>query len=114
MMNSPHGWSAWNIYGLFHLYELTGEVRYLERGMNAMGACAQLMGLDGTLRWAFVPDPQRQTRVFVKDEAAAAQGRVAGRHAERTIGEEYVPMISSWWTAPPHTQVSATPPWAAR
>lgn len=106
MMNSPHGWSAWNIYGLFHLYELTGEVRYLERGMNAMGACAQLMGLDGTLRWAFVPDPQRQTRVFVKDEAAAAQGRVAGRHAERTIGEEYVPMISSWWTAPPHTQVS--------
>lgn len=43
--------------------------------MNAMGACAQLMGLDGTLRWAFVPDPQRQTRVFVKDEAAAAQGR---------------------------------------
>lgn len=106
MMNSPHGWSAWNIYGLFHLYELTGEVRYLERGMNAMGACAQLMGLDGTLRWAFVPDPQRQARVFVKDEAAAAQGRVAGRHAERTIGEEYVPMISSWWTAPPHTQVS--------
>lgn len=115
MMNSPHGWSAWNIYGLFHLYELTGEVRYLERGMNAMGACAQLMGLDGTLRWAFVPDPQRQARVFVKDEAAAAQGRVAGRHAERTIGEEYVPMISSWWTAPPHTQVSGLHrPWAAR
>lgn len=55
-----------NIYGLFHLYELTGEVRYLERGMNAMGACAQLMGLDGTLRWAFVPDPQRQARDFCK------------------------------------------------
>ena len=48
--------------------------------MNAMGACAQLMGLDGTLRWAFVPDPQRQTRVFVKDEAAAAQ--VAGARVE--------------------------------
>ena len=106
MMNSPHGWSAWNLYGLFHLYELTGEAAYLERGMNAMGACAQLMGLDGTLRWAFVPDPQRQVRLFVRDEAAAAQGRVAGLHTPRTLGEEYVPMISGWWTAPRHTQVS--------
>lgn len=62
MMNSPHGWSAWNIYGLFHLYELTGEVRYLERGMNAMGACAQLMGLDGTLlAWRSCPTPAADT-----------------------------------------------------
>ena len=36
MMNSPHGWSAWNIYALFNLYELTGDQQYLERGMNAM------------------------------------------------------------------------------
>ncbi len=42
MMNSPHGWSAWNIYALFNIYELTGDVSYLERGMNAMGSCAQL------------------------------------------------------------------------
>lgn len=103
MMNSPHGWSAWNIYGLLHLYELTGEASYLRRGMNALGSCAQLMDFDGRLRWAFVPDPHRRVRIFEKNETA---GGVAGRHTERVLGEEYVPMISSWWTAPPHTPVS--------
>ncbi|MFR8530580.1 MAG: hypothetical protein ACLVDB_05335 [Anaeromassilibacillus sp.] len=64
-MNSPHGWSAWNIYALFNLYELTGDQQYLERGMNAMGSCAQLMGFDGTLRWAFIADPYRNTGLWV-------------------------------------------------
>ncbi|MEG0485700.1 MAG: hypothetical protein RR576_09670 [Oscillospiraceae bacterium] len=105
MMVSPHGWSAWNIYGLFHLYELTGEISYLQRGMNAIGSCAQLMGFDGTLRWAFVQDPYRQTRLFVKDEEASHGDHVVGKHIERTIGEEYIPMISGWWTSPPHTLV---------
>ncbi len=94
MMNSPHGWSAWNIYALFNIYELTGDVSYLERGMNAMGSCAQLMGYDGILNWAFVSDPQRDTNFFVKDEEKSEGDVIVGKHEIRTIGEEYVPMIS--------------------
>ena len=105
MMNSPHGWSAWNIYGLFNLYELTGDVDYLERGMNAMGSCAQLMGYDGILNWAFIADPQRDTNFFVKDEEASTDEKIVGKHVRKTIGEEYVPMISYWWKAPKNTWV---------
>ncbi|WP_455683024.1 discoidin domain-containing protein, partial [Thomasclavelia sp.] len=105
MMNSPHGWSAWNIYGLFNLYELTGNVDYLERGMNAMGSCAQLMGYDGILNWAFIADPQRDTNFFVKDEEASIGEKIVGKHIKKTIGEEYVPMISYWWKAPKNTWV---------
>ena len=79
MMNSPHGWSAWNIYALFNMYELTGDQQYLERGMNAMGSCAQLMGFDGTLRWAFVPDPYRNTRQWVKGEETEEEGVYQGQ-----------------------------------
>lgn len=105
MMNSPHGWSAWNIYGLFNLYELTGNTDYLERGMNAMGSCAQLMSFDGTLRWAFVADPYRETRLFVKDEEKTTEDKIVGKHVDTVIGEQYVDMISYWWKAPKNTWV---------
>lgn len=65
MINLPHGWTAWNIYGLFSLYELTGNVKYLERGMNTLGSRAQLMGFDGVLNWTFIWDLQE---IFVCDE----------------------------------------------
>ena len=106
MMNSPHGWTAWSIYGLFNLYELTGNVQYLERGMNALGSCAQLMGYDGVLNWAFIADPQRETQLFVQDEEASDGDTVVGKHVSATIGEEYVPMISYWWKAPENTLVT--------
>ncbi len=106
MMNSPHGWSAWSIYGLFNLYELTGNTDYLERGMNAMGSCAQLMGYDGILNWAFIADPQRHTKFFVKDEEASEGEKIVGKHVDKVIGEEYVPMISYWWKAPKNTYVT--------
>lgn len=105
MMDSPHGWSAWNIYGLFNMYELTGEISYLERGMNAMGSCSQLMDFDGTLRWAFVPDPQRNIRLFVQDEEHSSDCKIVGKYIPATIGEQYIPMISSWWRAPKNTWV---------
>ena len=105
MMNSPHGWSGWNIYALFNLYELTGDQQYLERGMNAMGSCAQLMSFDGTLRWAFVPDPYRKTRQWVKDEEASQGDVIKGKYIDTVIGEEYVDMISYWWRAPKNTWV---------
>lgn len=68
MINSPYGWTAWNIYGLFSLYELTGNVKYLERGMNTLGSRAQLMGFDGVLNWTFIWDLQRNVEIFVCDE----------------------------------------------
>lgn len=105
MMNSPHGWSAWNIYGLFNMYELTGNTDYLERGMNAMGSCAQLMSFDGKLRWAFIADPYRETRLFVKDEDKTTDDKIVGKHVTSVIGEQYVDMISYWWKAPAHTWV---------
>ena len=105
MMNSPHGWSGWSIYALFNLYELTGDQQYLERGMNAMGSCAQLMSFDGTLRWAFIADPYRETKLWVKDEEASQGDVIKGKHVNAVIGEEYVDMISYWWRAPKNTWV---------
>ncbi len=98
MMDSPHGWSAWNAYALIYLYQLTGDVAYLIRGMNTLGACAQLMSWDGVLRWAFVPDPYRETQLFVPENG--------GTHIPAVVGETYIPMISSWWCAPQHQAVS--------
>lgn len=57
-VNSPHGWSAWTIYAKFYLYLLTAKSKYLVEMLNALGACVQLMDLDGNLRWAFAADPQ--------------------------------------------------------
>ena len=106
MMNSPHGWTAWSIYGYFNLYELTGNEEYLRRGMNALGSCAQLMDFDGTLRWAFVGDPYRSTNLFVFDEENSTNGKIAGKHISTVIGEQYVNMISTWWRAPKNTLVN--------
>lgn len=106
MMNSPHGWTAWSIYGYFNLYELTGNEAYLRRGMNALGSCAQLMDFDGTLRWAFVGDPYRSTNLFVYDKENSTEGKIAGKHVSAIIGEQYVDMISTWWRAPKNTLVN--------
>lgn len=103
MMNSPHGWSAWNIYGLFNLYELTGKLEYLQKAMNAMGTTVQVMSFDGRLNWAFVPDPQRNVELLVKDEANSKGDIVAAKYVPYTISEEYVPLTSYWWRAKPHT-----------
>lgn len=106
MMNSPHGWTAWSIYGYFNLYQLTGNEEYLRRGMNALGSCAQLMSFDGKLRWAFVPDPYRSTNLFVYDEENSVDGKIAGKHVSTILGEQYVDMISTWWRAPANTLVN--------
>ena len=73
--------------------------------MNAMGSCAQLMGFDGTLRWAFIADPYRNTGLWVKDEEASHDDVIVGKHVNTVIGEEYVDMISYWWRAPKNTWV---------
>ncbi len=103
MLNSPHGWSAWRIYGLHYLYQLTGEEEHLRQAMNGLGACAQLIDADtGELRWAFVPDPHVEALHF--EEFPDSPGK--GRSVPRVIGEQYLPMISGWYRARPDTWVT--------
>ncbi len=93
MMNSPHGWSAWLIPGLWYQYLLTGQEEWLQRAMNALGSCAQLIdSRTGQLRWGFVPDPYREVSMLVPD--ANRPGR--GKRVDAIIGEQYVPMIASF------------------
>lgn len=93
MMDSPHGWSAWLIPGLWFQYLLTGEEDWLRKAMNALGACAQLIDFEtGKLRWAFVPDPYREVTMLIPNP----DNPMRGLRVERTIGEQYIPMIASF------------------
>jgi hypothetical protein len=93
MMDSPHGWSAWLIPGLWYQYLLTGEEEWLRKAMNAMGSCAQVIdSQSGQLRWAFVPDPYREVTMLEPDPDRPGRGK----RVERIIGEQYVPMIASF------------------
>ena len=103
MMTSPHGWSAWRIYGIYYLYLLTGDPDYLRQTMNALGSCVQLIDADsGELRWAFISDPFIEAQVFQKFPEQLGKGRCVGQ----IVGEQYLPMISGWYQAPPHTFVT--------
>lgn len=94
MMNSPHGWSAWRIYGLRNLYLLTGNYDYLRQMINAIGSCIQLIDpMTAKLNWAFVGDPYIVAQRFVPDPEKPGKGK----HVEQTIGEQYLPMISDWY-----------------
>lgn len=99
MINSPHGWSGWKIYGVWYLYLLTGKPSHLIDAMETLGSCAQLIDENGTLRWAFVPDPCICAGFWKPD----ADGR--GRLERCTFGETYADMISSWYRAPENTNV---------
>jgi hypothetical protein len=93
MMNSPHGWTAWLIPGLWYQYLLTGEEEWLRKAMNTMGSCAQLIDShSGELRWGFVPDPYREVTMLVADAGYPAEGK----RIPAIIGEQYVPMIASF------------------
>ncbi len=103
MTSSPHGWSAWRLYGLWYLYQLTGQKEYLRQAMNGLGSCVQLIDFKtGDLRWGFVTDPCVQASVFEEDPARPGKG-VWNR---RVIGEQYMPMISGWYRAKPNTWVT--------
>lgn len=93
VMNSPHGWTAWKTYAMYYLYLLTGDCSYLEQLMDTLGACVQLMDLNGWLRWCFLPDP------YVK-ALVAVPGENGWKSEERIVGEQYMDMISTWCKAP--------------
>lgn len=93
MMTSPHGWSGWLIPALWYQYLLTGEEVWLTKTMNSMGSCVQVLdSKTGKLNWGFVVDPYLEATVLEKDSATPGRGR----RVARTIGEQYLPMISSF------------------
>jgi hypothetical protein len=98
MMNSPHGWSGWRVYGLWYLYQLTGREDYLRQVQNAMGTCCQLIDFKtGELRWAFISDPYINANEWIEDKDNPGKGIARNR----IIGEQYMPMISGWYKARP-------------
>lgn len=102
MINSPHGWSAWKVYGMIDLYLLTGKREYLLDGMNTLMSCVSLLDLKhDELYWAFVPDAHVEVMRFTENQDVPGTGAF---HAE-TIAEERVPMISGWYRAPKDTAV---------
>lgn len=104
MMNSPHGWSAWRIYGLRNLYLLTGKYDYLRQMINSIGSCIQLINPQTSeLNWAFVQDPYLKVQRFVPDENKPGRGK----HVEQVIGEQYMSMISDWYKADTMKMVSS-------
>jgi len=101
--NSPHGWSAWRIYGAAYLYELTRKEVYLLDIMSAMGACAQLLNpATDILNWAFVSDPYVKVKYFVPDPDNPHKGI----RKDSIIGQQYLSMISDWYIAPKKKWVS--------
>ncbi|MCC8173074.1 MAG: hypothetical protein LIO65_01385, partial [Odoribacter sp.] len=103
MMNSPHGWSAWRIYGLRNLYELTGKYDYLQQMINSIGTCIKLIDPStNILNWAFICDPYINAEIFVPDTSKPSKGK----HIKQVIGEQYMPMISDWNTPAANTLVS--------
>lgn len=102
MINSPHGWSAWKVYGMIDLYLLSGRRDYLIDAMNTLMSCVSLLDVENkTLNWAFVPDPHREVMSFVGDP----ENPGSGKFQARTIAEERVGMISGWYHAPENTAV---------
>ena len=98
MLNSPHGWSAWTAYAHYYLYLLTGKKQYLVSLMNCMGSCAQLMSLDGELRWSYCAQPYVKARTLVPDtDRKLPEQGYRGKHEEKTYGESYIDMISGWY-----------------
>lgn len=98
MLNSPHGWSAWTAYAHYYLYLLTGKKQHLLRLMNGLGSCAQLMTLDGTLRWSYCPQPYVKANTLVPDRTKpVGTSGFRGKYESREYGESYIDMISGWY-----------------
>jgi hypothetical protein len=125
LMSSPHGWSAWRIYGLYYLYQLTGNPDLIEQMYNALGTCVQLIDeKTGELRWAFCVDPyivgnpnlNDATKKYKHDEMKSGNLLVKdttvyirenrGIRINKPVGEQYLNMISGWYKAKPDTWVT--------
>lgn len=115
IMSSPHGWSAWQVYGMYYLYQLTGNIQLLDQIYNALGSCVQLIDeKTGKLRWAFCVDPFLRGNTGYKDNRggmfvvnpAENIHENRGVRIDSVIGEQYINMISGWYKAKPNTWVT--------
>lgn len=135
IVSSPHGWSAWRIYGLYYLYLETGDPDLLNQIFNALGSCVQVIDeKTGELRWGFCVDPfvegdDRCNMTTAEFSAMKADGKPVAPHnslhgnllvkdhssevrenrglrRDTVIGEDYLPMISQWYKAEPDTWVT--------
>lgn len=115
MMSSPHGWTSWQVYGMYYLYQLTGNAELLDQIYNALGSCVQLIDeKTGKLRWAFCVDPYLKGNSSYKDNRGGMfvinpghdirENR--GVRTDSVIGEQYINMISGWYKAKPNTWVT--------
>lgn len=92
-MNSPCGWSAWKIYGSWYLYLLTGEYKYIQHTLNALGSSLQLLDIStGRLSFSFIPDPYIETFQYLETPIRSRQPELQ----PVIVGEQYLPQISSW------------------
>lgn len=92
-MLSPHGWSGWRLYAMYYGYLLTGDFKWLQQFVDALGACSQLIDFpSGKLHYAFVIDPQYAGGRLLPD----AKNREGIFQPEiRTAG--YLDMIGDWY-----------------
>jgi len=115
MMSSPHGWSAWQVYGMYYLYQVTGNKDLLDQIYNTLGSCVQLIDeKTGKLRWAFCVDPYLKGNNGFKDNRGGMfvinpgqdihENR--GIRTDSVVGEQYINMISGWYKAKPNTWVT--------
>lgn len=96
-LNSPCGWSAWDGYGSWYLYLLTGEYEYLRQAFNTLGCCLQLLDeKTGELRFGFMVDPYIDACQFV--EWPSGSGRPVPQRV--VMGEQYVSQSSDWHKEP--------------
>jgi len=106
LMSSPHGWSAWRVYGLWYLYQLSGNPELIEQVYNALGTDVQVIDENtGKLRWAFCVDPYINDTIFVKDPSVNIREN-RGMLKDTIIGEQYIDMISGWYKAKLNTWVT--------
>ena len=106
IMSSPHGWSAWQIYGLWYMYQLTGNPDLIQQVYNALGSCVQLIDENtGKLRWGFCVDPYLKNSMLIRDKNVSIREN-RGLRVDTIIGEQYINMISNWYKAKSNTWVS--------
>lgn len=97
MLNSPHGWTSWKTYATYYLYLLTGELNYLKDTMDTVGACMQCVDETGELYWGYAADP---CIVGMNLKKGCAIGNIC--YEKTVVGEQYLPMISDWFTHDKH------------
>lgn len=104
VVQSPHGWTGWKLFAVYYLYQLTHDPKWRRDFLDTMGACLQLMDLNGTLRWGFLCDPYVDGLVCVP-----ADNENGYAYVPQVIGEQYMPQISPWLRPVDEYELSSCP-----